>query len=323
MSIINGALAGFGKGLAEVGTAYARDSEKDQDRLLREKLQEERLTSQRELQDAKLEAKIAAATGGGSGKGQNFDKEQLDLYAKLQLSDDGTVPGGDKYLKAITTGDTSALQTAVPATEGNNPSAYVAPSGNMELTEKTRTLLVEKAKVLSQIAKERGFGSAYDDIEKGERTALGNEAARGIIKGKLSDPEKLLAIEGKPLFKGGASGVTNQATGEQELNAYGEAQANKANRAPVGKGGGSGKDRTEQDVNARLETLRKDEAKILEAMSKNRGTMSPEEKKKANDRLAEIAADRAAARANSKFKGATPAASAASAPRKFTVLGRE
>ncbi len=187
MSIINGALAGFGKGLAEVGTAYARDSEKDQDRLLREKLQEERLTSQRELQDAKLEAKIAAATGGGSGKGQNFDKEQLDLYAKLQLSDDGTVPGGDKYLKAITTGDTSALQTAVPATEGNNPSAYVAPSGNMELTEKTRTLLVEKAKVLSQIAKERGFGSAYDDIEKGERTALGNEAARGIIKGKLSE----------------------------------------------------------------------------------------------------------------------------------------
>lgn len=317
--LIYGALAGLGKGLSDIGTSYAREAEKEEDRELRRQLERERIQDRQDRQAERLEAKAATARAGGTSGTVSFDSPEGQRIAALELSDDGTVAGGQRYLKAIIGGEMSGLESTIPAREGNNPSAYVPETTG--ITEQTRELLKQKAKKLQQIQEAFSFGSAYDDIQKGRRAGIENEVAGRVASSSdLSDAERLAVLEGKPLYKGGASGTTNTITGEQDLNALGKAQAAKAARAPAGKSGG-GTDRSEDQLTRKIAENGKEIGRLLTAQ-KNQNS---EERARSQARIDALTAENDDLKTKSKY-AAKPAAAAStpSAPRPgFKLLGRE
>lgn len=325
--LIYGALAGLGSGLSDLGTILAKSAEKDEDREYRRELerqraqdradlQAERLAARQELQADRLAAR-GAGSGGTSGR-IDFNSPEGQAIAAQALSEDGTLTDGQRYLKALVSGDLSGMESVIPAREGNNPSAYTPET--TAVTEQTKELLKLKGKKLLELREAFAFGPSYDDVQKGRRAGIENEVAGRVASGKdLSDAERLAVLEGKPLYKGGASGATNTITGEQDLNALGKAQAAKAARAPAG-GGKTSVDKTEDQITRKIAENGKEIGRLLTAQ-KNQNS---DERVRSQARIDALTSENDDLKSKSKF--ASKPAAAASAPaasRGFKLLGRE
>lgn len=118
-------------------------------------------------------------------------------YERRMLALGDTVPEGEAWNKAITTGDTSGLgreRTLAGPTEDGK-----ALTGR-ELPDNLDAILKDKARALREISDELRHGKEYKDVAEGRRIELGNQVGRGLVSGAIKTSEageKISALEGK------------------------------------------------------------------------------------------------------------------------------
>lgn len=151
-----------------------------------------RVEAARIAADARLEAAGQKAGGKGVVAGVLEPRQR----AALALGD--TVPEGEAYFKALTTGDTSGIGEEValpgPVEEGQKPLTGRKQPDNMA------EILKAKAAILREIDDEFRLGKDYKDVAQGRRTELGNVVGRGMVSGAMNTEragEQIAALEGK------------------------------------------------------------------------------------------------------------------------------
>ncbi len=253
--------------------SIARDEDRDARAEERRQLQEERLVAAREARESNetLRRDLAGqkAAGGGAGGGGMTRLEEGGLVEEAIAGSMGqTVPQLRQLRNAIRTGDTSAYRQDVATgrmEDVNADGVADDPEVSDAISRKTAKLETErrippgfeeefraKAKALARLQEQYILGKDYDDVQKGVRTAIGNDVATGIASGTAT-PEaggkKMAAIEGKDL-KGGSDGVVyDKFSGEAQTTEVGKSKINE-NNAQAARAG-----RSTVDKDASLQTL--------------------------------------------------------------------
>lgn len=211
--IFGSMMNGLGQGAASIGQSLGRADEREQDRLLKERMLQEQLDSRREL------AALRQPAGGGANA--PFDpkkaEEQYRFLANMSAEDEAKLRDGSRY-------DTEVDFGAEAGEMGLNSVGKVKvrrPGWEEDQRIKTR--------VLDEIRRGVGFGKNYKEFTEGQA----NEQKRGDIQaiesGRLDAGiagKAYAATEGKPLKNNmGEAGVFDQFDGKQELNELGKAKA--------------------------------------------------------------------------------------------------
>lgn len=216
-----------------------------------------RVEAARIAADARLEAAGQKAGGKGVVAGV-LDPRQR---AALALGD--TVPEGEAYFKALTTGDTSGIGEEValpgPVEEGQKPLTGRKQPDNMA------EILKAKAAILREIDDEFRLGKDYKDVAQGRRTELGNVVGRGMVSGAMNTEqagEQIAALDGKTVDADTAEAKRKALEAKAERD---RAAANKDNRtdpnlrggsrAGVAGGRGAAGDPDEKSARKQVETL--------------------------------------------------------------------
>jgi hypothetical protein len=202
--------SGLFKGVGEAMSTYGLSTLQARERaVLEEDRQARELSYRRErdrdANDARVEAariaadaRLEAAGARAGGKGAGMVGGALDARQRTMLELGDTIPEGEAWFKAITTGDTSGIGEEVPlpgpVEEGQKPlSGRKLPDDFAEL---------RRAKVarLKEIEDEHRLGKDYKDVAEGRRTELGNVVGRGMVSGAMGTEqagEQIAALEGK------------------------------------------------------------------------------------------------------------------------------
>ena len=206
-----GLFTGLGNAMSTygLGTLQAReraDLERDRIRMQAAARAEERaldreFRADQAAQDRETRLEIAGQRGDGRGKSGGMVGGVLtpEQRAALQLGD--TVPEGQAWMKAITTGDTTDIRERIgrevplpgPTEDGKQLTGK-------ELPDDFAQILKDKRKTLAELDDQFRHGKDYKEITEGRRTELGNEIGRGLVAGRLKTEdagEKISALEGK------------------------------------------------------------------------------------------------------------------------------
>lgn len=201
--IESGFLSGVGNAMSTYGLGTLQARERAD---LEARRQQADLDYRRERDAAANAARVEAAqiaadarreSAGGKGGSGGVVAGVLKPEQRAALALGDTVPEGQAYMKALTTGDTSGIGEEValpgPTEDGKQLTGRVQPDNLKEI-------LAAKAKILREIDDEFRLGKDYKDVAEGRRTELGNEVGRGLVSGRLKTEdagEQIAALEGK------------------------------------------------------------------------------------------------------------------------------
>ncbi len=249
--IQSGLFKGVGEAMSTYGLSTLQARERavlEEDRQARElsyrrerdqSTNDARVEAARIAADARLEA--AGARAGGKGGGVVGGVLEPRQRAALALGD--TVPEGEAYFKALTTGDTSGIGEEValpgPVEPGQKPLSGRKQPDNMA------EILKAKAAILREIDDEFRLGKDYKDVAEGRRTELGNVVGRGMVSGAMGAEqagEQIAALEGKTVDPETAEAKRKalEARAERDRAAAGKDKRTDPNLRAAPRAGGAG-----------------------------------------------------------------------------------
>lgn len=286
--IESGFLSGVGNAMSTYGLGTLQARERAD---LEARRQQADLDYRRERDAASNAARVEAAqiaadarresAGGKGGSGGGVVAGVLSPQDRAALALGDTVPEGQAYMKALTTGDTSGIGQDValpgPTEDGQQLTGRMQPDNLKEI-------LAAKAKILREIDDEFRLGKDYKDVAEGRRTELGNQVGRGMVGGAIKTEdagEQIAALEGKAVDPATAEAkrAALEAKAERDRAAAKKDNRTDPNLRASGRGAGAGgapaadKSLAKQieGITSRIGSLRQQQAKAESEAMGERG----------------------------------------------------